>query len=103
MSDHARLAADDADRASAVALRYRAHADAAPKLVAKGEGLVAARIIELARAHGVPVREDPDLVRLLAACDLGEAIPPELYGVVAELLTYLYALNRRLGASAPAP
>jgi len=80
----------------AAALQYERKSPEAPRVVAKGRGFVAERILALAREHGVPVREDPDLVELLSACELGEEIPVEIYGVVAELLTYLYGLNARL-------
>jgi len=80
----------------AVALRYDAERNSAPDVVAKGEGEVARRILELARKNGVPVREDTDLVQLLAVCEIGEEIPIELYTAVAELLSYLYALNESL-------
>lgn len=78
----------------AVALRYAREETGAPRVVARGRGRIAERILALAREHDVPVQEDPDLVQLLAACDPGEEVPVEVYGVVAELLTYLYRLNR---------
>ena len=80
-------------RPMAVALRHDRPSQAAPRVTAKGEGEVARRILELAARHDVPVREDRDLLELLAACDLGEEIPLELYHAVAELLAYLYRLN----------
>ena len=80
----------------AVALRYDPERRAAPDLVAKGKGEVAQSILDLANKHGVPVREDADLLHLLAACDVGEEIPLELYTAVAELLAYLYRLNGEL-------
>ena len=79
-----------------VALRYDEDEGRAPRVVASGAGEVARHILEVARAKGVPVREDPDLVELLAACDLGDEIPLELYEAVAELLTWLYRLNGAL-------
>ena len=79
-----------------VALRYDEGEGRAPRVVASGAGEVARHILEVARAKGVPVREDADLVALLAACDLGEEIPLELYEAVAELLTWLYRLNGAL-------
>lgn len=82
---------------SAVALRYDRERDGAPELVAKGRGDVAERILAFAREHDVPVREDADLVQLLAICDVGDEIPADLYAAVAELLTYLYRLNDELG------
>ncbi|HED66552.1 MAG TPA: flagellar biosynthesis protein FlhB [Planctomycetes bacterium] len=78
----------------AVALRYDGSVDRAPSLLAKGRGEVADRIQAVARRHGVPVREDSDLVQLLSLCDIGDEIPEELFGAVAELLAYLYHLNR---------
>jgi flagellar biosynthesis protein len=82
-----------------VALRYARGGDAAPRVTAKGRGELAERMLALAREHGVPVREDPDLVALLAACELGDEIPADLYAAVAGLLTYLYRLNGELGAA----
>jgi flagellar biosynthesis protein len=83
---------------AAAALRYRSSRGAAPQVVARGRGEVAERILALAREHDVPVHEDADLLELLATCDLGDEIPPELYAVVAELLLYLYRLNGKLAA-----
>jgi len=86
----------------AVALRYeQAAGKSAPEVVAKGRGEVAQRILELARAHDVPVREDADLLELLAVCSLGDEIPSELYAAVAELLAYLFQLNEELGGAGP--
>ncbi len=77
----------------AVALRYQRGADVAPKVTAAGAGPVAERILELARAEGIPLREDPDLVAALAALDLGAMIPAELYDVIAEVLAWAYRAN----------
>lgn len=90
--------ADPRAIASAVALRYERGSDAAPTVTAKGRGATAEAILAAARAHGVPVREDPDLVELLARCELGDAIPEELYSAVARILGYLYALNSTLAS-----
>jgi flagellar biosynthesis protein len=78
----------------AVALKYEPGKDGAPRVTAKGKGLVAERIIELAREGGVPLSEDPDLVGALIQLDFDEEIPPELYRVVAEVLAFAYRLNR---------
>ena len=80
-------------RSAATALRYRLGEDRAPRLVAKGAGKLAERIITAAREAGVPLREDPDLLALLMTLDIGEAIPPELYAAVAETLAFVYRLN----------
>lgn len=82
-----------ASRDEAVALTYSS-GDAAPRVVAKGRGLIAQEIIERAREAGVFVHESPELVALLMQVDLDERIPPELYVAVAELLAWLYRLER---------
>lgn len=79
-------------RAQAVALAYDA-ADGAPRVVAKGRGLIAEEIMERARAAGVYVHESPELLTLLMQVDMDERIPPELYVAVAELLAWLYRLE----------
>ena len=81
------------ERRITVALKYERASAGAPRVSAKGKGELAERILVLAKQHDVPVREDKDLLELLAACDLGEEIPVELYAAVAELLAYLYRLN----------
>ncbi len=78
----------------AVALNYDPLADPTPRVAASGQGFLAAEIIRRAREAGVPIHQDPDLVELLGKLDVGDAIPPELYLVVAEILAYLYRLNR---------
>ena len=77
---------------SAVALAYL-ETDAAPRVVAKGRGAIAAEIIARAREHGVYVHESPELVSLLMQVDLDEKIPPQLYVAVAELLAWLYRIE----------
>ncbi len=79
----------------AAALRYDAGADAAPRVVASGRGLVAERIIAEARAAGVPVRDDAALAEALAGLDLGANVPEELYRAVAETLAWAYRLESR--------
>jgi len=80
-------------RATAVALAYGA-GDASPRVVAKGRGLIAAEIVARAHQHGVFVHESPQLVALLMQVDLDTQIPPQLYTAVAELLAWLYRLER---------
>jgi flagellar biosynthesis protein len=65
-------------------------------VVAKGAGLLADRIIEIAKEYNIPLYEDPDLVEVLARIDLGNVIPPQLYQAVAEVLAFVYNLNRRM-------
>lgn len=82
----------------AAALRYKAGDDNAPRVTAKGTGLIAEKIVEMARKCGVPVKEDPDLIEVLSRLDLNEEIPPELYVVVAELLAFVYRMNGKKGS-----
>ena len=77
---------------SAVALAY-AQTDAAPRVVAKGKGLIAEQIIARAQENGVYVHESPELVSLLMQIDLDQRIPPQLYVAVAELLAWIYRLE----------
>ena len=79
----------------AVALKYEKEKDAAPRVVAKGRGSVAEKIIEIAKAHRVPLHEDKNLVQVLEALDLETEIPPELYRAVAEVLAFIYRLNAK--------
>ena len=79
----------------AVALSYRSELRDAPLLTAKGKGEVAERILELARIHNVPIREDADLVRLLAQLEIESEIPPNLYRVIAEIIAFVYFVNEK--------
>jgi len=79
-----------------VALRYQPQApylDLAPRLVAKGEGLLAGRILLLAQQHGIPVQRDPDLLAALEPVQLNHMLPPELFRAVAVMLAALYRAN----------
>ena len=80
-------------RKTAIALAYQS-GDTAPKVVAKGRGLIAQAIIERAKEHGVYVHESEDLVGMLMQVELDENIPPQLYLAVAELLAWIYRLER---------
>jgi flagellar biosynthesis protein len=86
-------AENDEQRAMAVALKY-APGESAPTVVAKGRGLIATEIIARAHEHGVYVHESPELVALLSQVNLDDQIPPQLYVAVAELLAWLYELDR---------
>lgn len=81
------------DPATAVALRYRPEAGAAPEIVAKGEGFLAEEILRIARENDVPLRQDPALAGALATLDIGQQIPPELFRAVAEVLAFVYKMN----------
>ncbi|MCK5541261.1 MAG: EscU/YscU/HrcU family type III secretion system export apparatus switch protein [Desulfobacterales bacterium] len=79
----------------AVALKYDGKEDIAPRIKAKGSGAIAEKIIELAKKHGVPIKDDPDLVEILSQLKIDEAIPPEIYVAVAELLSFVYSINSK--------
>jgi len=80
---------------AAAALKYNMENDPAPRVVARGKGYVAERIMQLAEEYGVPVYQDRNLVEMLVKLDLGDTIPYELYQVVAEILSFIYRMERR--------
>ena len=77
----------------AAALKYDTRKDAAPKVIAKGQGIIADKIIELAKKNNVPIKSDPGLVQILSKLDIDEQIPAELYKAVAEILAFVYSAN----------
>jgi flagellar biosynthesis protein len=79
----------------AVALRYTPGEDEAPRVTAKGRGPIAEKILELARAHNVPVRQDRNLVQVLSRLELEQEIPPSVYRAVAEILAFVYRLSQQ--------
>jgi flagellar biosynthesis protein len=79
----------------AVALKYAPDIDRAPRMTAKGKGQMAEQIIQLAKEQGIPIKEDPDLIGLLIHLDWHEEIPPDLYKAVAEILAFVYKLNKK--------
>jgi flagellar biosynthesis protein len=80
---------------SAVALRYHPDKEHAPRVIAKGDGRLAEKIIQMARDHGIPVKNDPVLVETLSRMQVSEEIPPEAYVLVAELLAFVFGLGRK--------
>jgi flagellar biosynthesis protein len=80
-------------RKLATALAYDLEHRAAPEVVATGKGLIAEHILEIARQHDVPIREDALLAEALAVLGIGEMIPPELYQAIAEILAFVYRLD----------
>jgi len=85
----------NAERSRAVALKYQPESDSAPRIIAKGQGELAGKIIAIARDHGIHIHEDPNMVELLSQLDLKEEIPADLYVVIAELLAFVYGVNRK--------
>lgn len=80
-------------RLRAAALAYDPAADGAPKLIGKGGGLVAERIVEMAIERGIPVHADPGLLGFLMRVDLEERIPAELYVAVASVLAMVWTAD----------
>ncbi|MCD4675583.1 MAG: EscU/YscU/HrcU family type III secretion system export apparatus switch protein [Desulfobacula sp.] len=79
----------------AVALKYDRETASAPKVIAKGKGNVAQKIIELAKKHDIPIKDDPDLIEVLSSLEIDEEIPAEIYVAVAELLAFVYSINSK--------
>ena len=84
----------------AVAWKYVPKVDRAPKITAKGSGLLAEKIIAVAKENRIPIQEDPALVQILSQLDFYQEIPPEVYGIVAEILAFIYSLNKKYEAAA---
>ena len=80
----------------AVALKYDQKKDTAPRVIAKGRGEIAEKIIAVAKEHNVPLYEDKNLIQILEALDLETEIPAELYRAVAEVLAFIYRLNGKI-------
>jgi len=78
-------------RQNAVALHYDGRG--APRVTAKGQGIIAEQILALAREHRIPLHEDPALVAMLARIELNEEIPPALYVAVARIIAFAYQLS----------
>ena len=77
-----------------VGISYTPGEERAPRVVAKGQRKVAEEILALAKKHGVPVYNDPEVVELLYTLELTQEIPEELYRVVAEILSFVYRLDQ---------
>lgn len=84
----------------AVALHYVPDSAKAPIVKAKGKGIVAEEIIQIAKENGIPIQEDPALVTLLAQIEIDKEIPPELYAVVAEIMALVYRMEKKAADSA---
>ncbi len=79
---------------SAIALRYDVDKDSAPLIIASGRGPVANEILRIAEDNKIPLYEDPELAKLLSKLELDSEIPAELYTLVAEVLFFVYKLDR---------
>ena len=83
-------------RKKAVALKYSEEKSAAPVVVAKGDEAIAEKIIDEAKKAGVPLYKDDALVEVLSQIELDREIPPELYGAVAEIMSWVYKADKEL-------
>ena len=83
----------------AVALKYDKKTDVAPKVVASGKGVIAEEIMKIAMENNIPLHQDADLVQILSFLEINEHIPVEVYGVVANILSYIYKKNDELKKS----
>ena len=81
----------------AVALKYDKARDRAPRVTAKGRGYVAENILAAAQKHAVPLYQNKTLVNMLMALELDREIPPELYHTIAEVMAYVYRMDRARG------
>lgn len=80
----------------AVALEYKQEAMGAPRVLAKGQGLIALRIREIAKESSVPIVENPLLARELhKTVDVGREVPSEMFQAVAEIFAFLYQLRKK--------
>ena len=77
----------------AVALGYDSTKDDAPKVIATGKGVIADQIINIAKSNNIPLHYDADLVEILSLLEIDAYIPLEVYGIVAEILSYIYKQN----------
>ncbi len=77
----------------AVALQYDMEKNNAPIVTAKGQGEIAAKIIEIAQENDIEIRQDADLLQILKAVDINEEIPIEAFAAVAEIISYIYRKN----------
>jgi flagellar biosynthesis protein len=82
------------ERKAAIAVRYDIDRDKAPLILASGRGPVADEILRLAEENKIPLYEDPELAKLLSKLELDTEIPPELYTLVAEVLFFVFKLDR---------
>ena len=79
----------------AVALQYDVERDTAPRVIAKGKGHVAENILAAAQNNSIPVYQNKSLVNMLMAIDIDREIPPELYKAIAEVMAYIYKMDKK--------
>lgn len=80
--------------AKAVAIRYDQARNRAPTVTAKGFGSIAEKILEIAKKNGIYIHKDSDMVEILSRLEIGDEIPEYLYKAIAEILAFVYKLNK---------
>ncbi|MDF2606379.1 MAG: type secretion system protein [Bacillales bacterium] len=81
-------------RKEAIALKYDVISENSPVVVAKGKGIIAENILSKAEENNIPIQRDDSLMEMLGNLEINEAIPEELYSVVAELFAYIYKIDK---------
>ncbi|MEK7376975.1 MAG: EscU/YscU/HrcU family type III secretion system export apparatus switch protein [Candidatus Margulisiibacteriota bacterium] len=84
----------DKDKKTAIAIRYEMDKDRAPLIVASGKGVVADEILRIAQENRIPLHENPTLAQMLGKLQIDTPVPPELYVLVAQVLFFVYQLDR---------
>ena len=79
----------------AVALKYKAYEDNAPKILAKGKGEIAKKIIEKAKKYDVPMFQNEEIANMLLSVEVGEEVPAKIYNAVVEVFIWLYKLEEK--------
>ncbi|NOQ32472.1 MAG: type III secretion system protein [Helicobacteraceae bacterium] len=79
----------------AIALRYDSDKESAPRVVAKGKGVVAENILKIAEIHKLPIKKDEDLVELLSKVELDKEVPQSLYRAVVEVFSFVYKVTNK--------
>ena len=79
----------------AAALKYDINQDNAPKIIAKGSGRLAEKIIKKAEAENIPLEKNQDIIDILLKLNIGQEIPPKLYQVIAEILSFIYQMEEK--------
>ena len=78
----------------AISLKYDKDIDNAPKVTAKGQEIIAQKIIDIAKEHNIPIKKDPDLTHMLFQLEINQEIPAELYKAVAEIFAFVYDITK---------
>ena len=89
----------ESEEKKAAALKYDAERDRAPRVIAKGRGHVAEHILAVAQKSAIPVYKNKSLINMLMALEIDREIPPELYKAIAEVMAYVYRMDKSKGRS----